>query len=82
MKNLFKLTIPVLLCVVCLTLPSCQTAPAAASSVLTETAGEVEASVCRDLEPGQVTEGQFNTAPQWVRDYLTTLWSVYEVRCD
>jgi len=49
--------------------------------VIEDVAGETEAAVCSDLQPMPITSNQFNTAPQWVRDYLVAMTVAWETRC-
>ena len=60
MKNLKKLLLPgVMLLGVFAVLTSCQTAPQASSSALTETANDTESTICANLVPGRIEQGQF-----------------------
>jgi len=49
--------------------------------VIEDVATDTEAALCSDLRPAQVTPEQFNTAPQWVRDYLISQAAAYNARC-
>jgi hypothetical protein len=81
-SNPLKWLTPVsLLLVAFLMLPGCATTSAASSSVIEDVATDTEAALCSDFEPQKVTTEQFNTAPQWVRDYLVSQAAAWQARC-
>jgi len=82
MRNLHKLLLPVILFGLPLILMSCQSVSANDSSVIEETAADIQADTCADLALEPVTAEQFDTAPQWVRDWLVRADAAWAARCE
>ena len=82
MKSWPKLILPAMMLLgVCGLLASCATTPDASSSVSEEVAADTASTYCSALAPEKVTAEQFETAPQWVRDYLIRAAEAFTVVC-
>lgn len=82
MKNLHKLLTPLLLFAgVFVILASCQSVSANDSSVLTETASEVEQAVCADLTPDTMSATEFESLPAFAQEYVAVIWAAWDARC-
>ncbi len=64
---------------------SCQTttkpSPKDASFILVETVAEAKIEWCKGQIPAPFTPEQFDSAPQWVRDYITGNNNQWESGC-
>ena len=82
MKHWRKLVLPgVMLLGVSLLLVSCQTTSEVDSSAIEAAVNDTWKTACALFQQAPVTSEQFNTAPQWVRDYLVATDAVWAEKC-